>query len=62
MNLKPQTPPTPGMPAIQPAAPPTLGATPQGQKPTQKSTQPTFLGGGLFSNPSNTGQKTLLGQ
>ena len=60
--MKPPTPPQPTMPAIEPAPPPTLGGTPQGQKPKQKSSQPTFLGGGLFSNPSNTGQKTLLGQ
>lgn len=45
-----------------PAAPPVFGqsATP-GQKPQPKSSQSTFLGSGLFANPSNTGQKTLLG-
>lgn len=57
-----QMPAMPQMPSM-PAPPPTFGtpATP-GTKPGQKRTEPTFLGGGLFANPSNTGQKTLLGQ
>lgn len=52
----------PALPAA-PAPPPIFGAaqTP-GQKPQQKSMQPTVLGGQLFANPSNTGNKTLLGQ
>ncbi len=55
-------PPMPAIPSM-PAPPPAFGtpATP-GTKPGQKMSQPTFLGAGLFANPSNTGQKTLLGQ
>lgn len=45
-----------------PAAPPVLGQTTPGQKPQAKPSQPTFLGAGLFSNPTNTGQKSLIGQ
>ena len=52
----------PTMPAA-PAPPPAFGtpATP-GTKPGQKRSEPSFLGSGLFANPANTGQKTLLGQ
>lgn len=55
-------PPLPALPAA-PAPPPAFG-TPAtaGTKPGQKRTESTFLGQGLFANPSNTGQKTLLGQ
>lgn len=57
--------PTPAAPVIPqaPATPPMFGAqaTP-GQKPQAKSSQPTSLIGGLVANPTNTGQKTLLGQ
>ena len=57
----PPTPPAPVLPQA-PAAPPMFGETqPQGQKPTAKASQPTFLGAGLTPNPANTGQKTLLG-
>lgn len=46
-----------------PATPPMFGAqTSPGQKPQAKSSQPTFLGAQLTANPSDTGQKTLLGQ
>ena len=60
--ISPPTPPAPVLPTA-PAAPPMFG-TPQapGKKPSPKASQPTFLGAGLFANPSNTGQKTLLGQ
>lgn len=59
--------PSPAAPVLpqQPAAatPPMFGQTaPQGKKPGAKPSQPTFLGAGLVANPSNTGQKTLLGQ
>lgn len=57
------TPPTPA-PVIlpqAPAAPPVFGQSTVGQKPKPKSSQSTFLGADLFANPSNTGQKTLLG-
>lgn len=57
--------PTPAAPVLPPApaAPQPFGTqqTP-GQKPQAKSSQPTSLMGGMFSNPTNTGQKTLLGQ
>lgn len=58
-------PPAPALPTLPaaPAAP--VGLTqnsPQGQKPTAKPSQPTFLGAGLFANQSNTGQKSLIGQ
>jgi hypothetical protein len=57
------TPPAPVLPQTTPAAPPAFGAqTAPGQKPKAKASQPTFLGAQLSSNPSNTGQKTLLGQ
>jgi hypothetical protein len=54
-------PPAPVLPPA-PAAPPVFGQSAVGQKPQAKSTQPTFLGAQLTANPSNTGQKTLLGQ
>lgn len=57
-----QGPALPVLPAQMPAPPPVLGQSAgPGQKPQAKSSTPTFLGGALFSNPSNTGQKTLLG-
>lgn len=59
---------SPPSPAPLPAIPSTPSPAPMfgaqiapGQKPGAKSSQPTFLGGGLFANPANTGQKTLLG-
>ena len=60
--------PSPTLPAVPqaPAPPPMFGAqTTPGSKPTATASQPTFLGSGLFANPTNptnTGQKTLLGQ
>ncbi len=45
-----------------PAAPPQFGAPTQGKKPQRKDMQPTYLGAQVAANPSNTGQKTLLGQ
>lgn len=55
-------PPLPATPAA-PAAPTMFGEQRAGQKkkPKQKSMQPTFLGTEQAANPSNTGQKTLLG-
>jgi hypothetical protein len=58
----PAAPPAPVLPQTTPAPPPAFGLAPQGQKPQAKSSQPTFLGAQLAANPSNTGQKTLLGQ
>ena len=43
-----------------PAPPPMFGQQQAGKKPQAKSQQPTFLGQG--ANPTNTGQKTLMGQ
>ena len=57
--------PQPAAPAIPaaPAAPPMFGSQSiPGQKPTAKASQPTFLGSAMMANPTNTGQKTLLGQ
>ena len=56
--------PQPAAPVLPqaPAAPPMFGSQTQGQKPQAKSSQPTFLGAQLTANPSNTGQKTLLGE
>lgn len=57
------TPDTPALP-VPPAAaqaPPMFGSQPQGKKPKAKSQTPTFLGSEAVANPSNTGQKTLLG-
>ena len=52
----------PVLPSATPAPPPAFGQMSQpGQKPQAKASQPTFLGAGLTANPSNTGQKTLLG-
>lgn len=66
MFSAPSSPTAPALPAIvnQPAPPPMFMAqqsAPQGSKP-KPTGQPTFLGAGLSANPSNTGQKTLLGQ
>ncbi len=58
------TPPTPPAPVLPnaPAPPPMFGSpTSPGQKPQAKSSQPTFLGKGLFASPADSGQKTLLG-
>lgn len=62
MSFSLPSPPPPVAPQA-PTPPPMFGAqsTP-GQKPQPKSSQPTFLGSGLFANPSNTGQKSLIGQ
>lgn len=64
MFSPPSPQPAPALPAIpaQPAPPPMFGAqsSPSTSKPQPKG-QPTFLGAGLQANPSNTGQKTLLG-
>lgn len=46
----------------QPAPPPAFGLSPVGQRPQAKAMQPTFLGAGLTANPTNTGNKTLIGQ
>lgn len=57
-------PPAPALPTVgqSPAPPPMFGASQSpGQKPQPKSSQPTFLGSQLNANPTNTGQKTLLG-
>lgn len=56
--------PTPAAPAVPaaPAAPPMFGQQAQPNAKPQPKGQPTFLGAGLQANPSNTGQKTLLGQ
>lgn len=64
MFSAPSTPAAPALPAIPqaPSPPPMFGqqSQPSGSKPQPKG-QPTFLGAGLQANPSNTGQKTLLG-
>lgn len=60
MSFSVPTPQIPKLPAA-PTPPPMFGAPTQGQKPQRKASQPTFLGTGLIANPSNTGQKTLLG-
>ncbi len=44
-----------------PATPPQFGAPTQGSKPQRKPMQPSFIGAAATANPSNTGQKTLLG-
>lgn len=44
-----------------PAPPPVFGTLSPGQKPGAKASQATFLGSGLAANPTDTGQKTLLG-
>ncbi len=54
------TPPPIVMPQ-SPAMPPQLGSATQGQKPQRKAQQPTYIGAQMSANPSNTGQKTLLG-
>ncbi len=51
----------PVLPQTTPVAPPAFGLSPQGQKPTAKASQPTFLGAGLTPGAGNTGGKTLLG-
>lgn len=58
--LSSPTPPAPVLPAA-PVQPPMFGTSGPGQKPQAKSSQPTFLGA-ITANPTNTGQKTLLGQ
>lgn len=60
MSLSPPTPAQPVLPQA-PAAPPAFGASPQGKKPQAKASQPTFIGA-IGANPTNTGQKTLIGQ
>lgn len=63
MDTDAAAPPLPATPAAPP--PPTMfGAQRPGQKkkPKAKSQQPSFLGTEQAANPSNTGQKTLLGQ
>lgn len=46
-----------------PAAPPAFGSSaPPKRQNKQPGATPTFLGGDAGSNPTNTGQKTLLGQ
>jgi hypothetical protein len=56
--------PSPVLPSA-PAPPPAFGSPTQGQKPQTKPSagtgQPTYLGAQLFANPSNTGQKSLIG-
>ena len=60
--------PTPALPTLPTApAPPTMfGEMRPGQKkkPKPKGTgsQPSFLGSEAMANPSNTGQKQLIGQ
>ena len=57
--------PQPAAPVLpqSPAPPPMFGSQfGPGQKPQAKASQPTFLGAQLTANPSNTGQKTLLGE
>ena len=61
MSFSVPTPPAPVLPQA-PAAPPQFGTQTQGQKPQAKASQPTFLGAELTANPTNTGNKTLLGQ
>ena len=61
MSFSVPTPPAPVLPQA-PQAPPMFGAQTQGQKPQAKASQPTFLGAQLSANPSDSGQKTLLGQ
>lgn len=56
--------PQPAAPVLPqaPTPPPMFGTQTQpGQKPQPKASQSTFLGSSLFANPSNSGQKTLLG-
>lgn len=64
MFSAPNAPTAPALPAIaaQPTPPPMFmqQSSPQGSKP-KPTGQPTFLGAGLTANPTNTGQKTLLG-
>lgn len=60
-NMSGSSGPTPPAIAAAPAAPPAFGTAPQGQKPTAKASQPTFLGAQLQSSPSTSGGKTLLG-
>ncbi len=45
-----------------PALPPLFGMMPGKKKPKAQSMQQTFLGSEAQANPTNTGQKTLLGQ
>ena len=59
MSFSAPSPPQPVLPQT-PLAPPQFGANTQGKKPQAKASQPTFLGS-IGANPSNTGQKTLLG-
>ena len=57
--------PQPALPApvAAPAPAPMFGTpTAAGNKPNAQPSAATFLGGDLTANPSNTGQKTLLGQ
>lgn len=55
------TPQLPQPPAAPP--PPPLFGMGQGQKkPKAQSQQTTFLGTQAMANPTNTGQKTLIGQ
>ena len=42
------------------ALPPVL--QPQGKKPGQKSSTPSFLGGAMLPDQGQKGQKSLLGQ
>ena len=58
-NAPQMVPPT--VPAAPPP-PPMFGSSPQGSKPQQKSTIPTFLGAeALPTQSAQTGFKTLLG-
>lgn len=59
---------SPAPAAPQLSVPPSMAINPpmfgmqQGQKkPKAKSQTPTFLGSEMAANPTNTGQKTLLG-
>lgn len=59
--------PDPKLPALPqaPSAPPMFGQQQAGQKkkPKKQNMPPSFLGSeGMEANPTNTGQKTLLGQ
>jgi hypothetical protein len=59
MSFSAPTPPSIVLP--QPPSTAQAPAAPIGQKPQAKSQQPTYLGSAVAANPTNTGQKTLLG-
>ena len=60
MSFSAPSPPPPVLPQAPPA-PPAFGTQGPGQKPQQKSSQPTFLGSSLAAGDQNRGNKSLIG-